>query len=125
MPTFCPPVRLVGGKSENEGRVEIYYNNTWGTVCGDRHWNQLDSSTVCRQLGYTVAIQNHHSTFFGYLNTPVWMDGVGCNSHDLCLGRCSFSGFGNSRCQHTQDVFVTCKGIHNSHKLGKGYITNT
>lgn len=44
-------VKLVGGDAEYEGRVEICFNNTFGTVCDDS-WDSLDSSVVCRQLGY-------------------------------------------------------------------------
>ena len=119
VPTFCPPVRLVGGDSENEGRVEIYYNNTWGTVCGDRYYRGLvDSDTVCRQLGYTGATQFYFSPLINQDNSPVWMDRVGCRTYDLCLGKCPFNGFGKSRCLHSQDVFVNCTGFRDSDKLG-------
>ena len=118
VPTFCPPVRLVGGISENEGRVEIYYNNTWGTVCDDYHWGIPDSNTVCRQLGYTGATNDYTALFIDHGNVPVWMDRVICGSYDLCLGKCNFNGFGNSRC-YSQNVFVNCTGMRDSDKLGK------
>ena len=117
VPTFCPPVRLIGGISENEGRVEIYYNNTWGTVCSDSYWSITDSNTVCRQLGYTGAT-NDYTALLDHGNVPVWMDRVSCAYHDLCLGRCNFNGFGNSHCLHSQDVFVNCTGMRSSNKLG-------
>ena len=43
-------VRLVGGPSLYEGRVEICINNAWGTVCDD-DWGASDAEVVCRQLG--------------------------------------------------------------------------
>ena len=43
-------VRLVDGTDRYEGRVEICFNETWGTVC-DGMWSNEDAGVVCRQLG--------------------------------------------------------------------------
>ena len=45
-------VRLGGGNSELEGRVEICIENIWGTVCDDS-WDDNDAIVVCRQLGHS------------------------------------------------------------------------
>ena len=44
-------IRLVGGRSMYEGRVELCRNEAWGTVCDD-FWNAPDANVVCRQLGF-------------------------------------------------------------------------
>ena len=45
-------IRLRGGVSDTEGRVEICYNSTWGTVC-DNMWGPTNAGVACRQLGFS------------------------------------------------------------------------
>ena len=53
-------VRLVGsGSTISQGRVEVCYNNTWGTVCDDS-WDINEAIVVCNQIGYSG---EHYHTY--------------------------------------------------------------
>ena len=52
-------IRLEGGQTEYEGRVEICFNKAWGTVCSNQFfwivtlwWDRRESNVVCRQIGH-------------------------------------------------------------------------
>ena len=65
-------LRLVGGSQTWKGRVEVYYNSQWGTVCDDG-WDVDDAAVVCRQMGYiTVAAEGLTSAHFGEGSGPIW-----------------------------------------------------
>ena len=44
-------LRLVRGKSPNEGTVQMCLSEEWGTVCDDL-WGSMEAEVVCRQLGF-------------------------------------------------------------------------
>ena len=52
-------IRLQGGTYSNQGRVEVYCNEQWGTIC-DNGFGSTDANTICRQLGYNGYIRYDH-----------------------------------------------------------------
>jgi len=48
-------VRLVGGPNPREGRLEVFYNEQWGTVCDDG-FNEAAARVVCNTLGFRCAL---------------------------------------------------------------------
>ena len=51
-------LRLTGGSSPTEGRVEVCIEGMWGTVC-DSSWAAKDAEVACRQAGY-LSVGKHN-----------------------------------------------------------------
>ena len=100
-------MRLVGGSGSWEGRVEVYHNNVWGTVCDDG-WGLNDARVVCRQLGYPGAISAPGSARFGAGSGKIWLDDVACSGSESSLDNCWYRGWGIHNCYHREDASVIC-----------------
>ncbi|XP_030846988.1 LOW QUALITY PROTEIN: deleted in malignant brain tumors 1 protein-like [Strongylocentrotus purpuratus] len=101
-------IRLVDGYSSDEGRVEIFHEGQWGTVC-DYSWDDSDAMVVCRQLGYSgdVGVARSGATY-GQGSGPIYLDGVGCSGNESRLTDCSNGGWDNHDCHHYEDAGVYC-----------------
>ena len=104
---ICFLVRIVGGPSKYEGRVEVYYNGEWGTVCDDG-WDLNDAQVVCSELGLGKATAAIHGAFYGLGSGQIWLDEVNCAGTEQTIGSCSHRGWGIDNCFHWEDASVNC-----------------
>ena len=112
-----PSIRLVGGSSYNEGRVEVNYSGEWGTVCDDG-WDDTDAGVVCRQLGFGSSVIAIGSAGFGQGSGSIWLDSVTCIGNESTLASCGHLGVGVTRmCSHEEDAGVRCSGNGKDHFL--------
>ncbi|MCI4384391.1 hypothetical protein PGIGA_G00038120 [Pangasianodon gigas] len=102
-----PPLRLVGGEEDFEGRVEIYHNGLWGTICDDQ-WDDMDAEVVCRQLGLGGIPKAWSWAHFGQGRGPIQLDAVQCTGNELSLDECPHSGWEQHNCDHMEDAGVSC-----------------
>ena len=99
-------LRLVDGVNEVQGRIEIEYYDTSGTICDD-YFTIYSANVACRRLGYVAASRVITNVARG--SDPIWMDNVQCIGNESSLEMCPHSGFGNvGGCSHAEDVGVEC-----------------
>ncbi|XP_049553060.1 lysyl oxidase homolog 4 isoform X2 [Orcinus orca] len=95
---FQDQVRLAGGRSPEEGVVEVQVDvngvQRWGAVCSD-HWGLSEAMVACRQLGLGFANHAIKDTWY-WQGTPgageVVMSGVHCSGTELALQQCQRHG---------------------------------
>ena len=105
-------VRLIGGSTDYEGRVEVCINRVWGTVCQStshrswiNRWNSQDANILCRQLGHQD---------LGELFQCIYSVVICCQIHfTLLAGSVVFTNIGFSFGEGTGPVFLAdlwCSG---------------
>lgn len=100
-------LRVVGGQHQCEGRVEIYLNSRWGTVCDDA-WDLPDAKVVCRQLGCGEATAARGQAFFGPGKGTILLDNLKCSGAEASLTQCSHISWNVHNCDHSEDAGVIC-----------------
>lgn len=98
---------MVGGSSDNEGRVEINHFGPWGTVCDDT-WDMKEAFVVCNMLGFCGAAEATTLARFGQGSGRIWLDGVWCTGFESRLEDCPHRDFGTHNCGHDEDAGVVC-----------------
>uniref|UniRef100_A0A3P8SND0 Soluble scavenger receptor cysteine-rich domain-containing protein SSC5D n=1 Tax=Amphiprion percula TaxID=161767 RepID=A0A3P8SND0_AMPPE len=103
------PIRLVNGTNRCSGRVEVYHQGQWGTVCDDR-WGMQEAAVTCREMNCGNALSVKYKAFFGGGRDQVWLDDIECTGHEKTIADCPHRGFGEHDCDHSEDAGVVCSG---------------
>lgn len=115
-------VRLVDGPNENSGRLEVFLNGQWGTVCDDYQeptrylkWGEKIARVVCKSLGFSYGKAYIRSTMGGRANdgAPTWMDHVKCVGDETSIFDCPRPRGEEPNCNrdgvHDDDLGVECE----------------
>ncbi|XP_067321106.1 deleted in malignant brain tumors 1 protein-like isoform X4 [Anolis sagrei] len=106
----CSDLRLMNGTSPCSGRVEVFHNDLWGTVC-DAGWDLQGAQVVCRQLGCGDASKALGGAHYGQGSGPIWMESINCTGEEASLKECQKGSWGEHSCNHSQDASVECSVI--------------
>ena len=105
-------VRLADGDGAGDnGRVEVYHNAQWGTICDDG-WEgpsdlgYINGDVVCQQLGFPGAAEVDYDGPDGV--DPIWLDDVACAGGEAGIADCMHGDYGFNNCGHVEDVHVRC-----------------
>ncbi|XP_063217165.1 uncharacterized protein LOC134527975 isoform X2 [Bacillus rossius redtenbacheri] len=100
-------LRLAGGSSGSEGRVEVLHMGVWGTVCDD-DFTPATAAVVCRALGLQGPAEVRKNALFGPGDGPIWLHQLQCAGNESRLEDCFHAEWGRHNCQHDEDVGVVC-----------------
>ena len=111
---------MLGGSQNNEGRVQVYYNGRWGSVC-NHQWDFYDARVACRQLGFVDVLITITDNRYGdrEQEEDEVLDYVQCSGNEPGLQFCDNNGFGNQDCSVSEMAGVVCTG-----KITYYYSTN-
>ncbi|XP_052794515.1 deleted in malignant brain tumors 1 protein-like [Mya arenaria] len=110
LPDSNDTIRLVNGHSPYSGRVEVYHNGQWGTVCDD-DFDHRDVKVICRMLGYYQGEQYgrpYQHASIGSGSGMIWLDNLECSGYESGVQFCSHNSWGDNDCGHGEDAGVDC-----------------
>ena len=98
-----------------EGRLEIFYNGAWGTICDD-YWTDEDADVACRQLGFVGGSvddwERFRNSYFppGSGDQAIILDDMSCAGGESELLDCpsNHPRPGLHDCKHEEDVGIRC-----------------
>ena len=88
----------------------MFYNGTWGPVCGDYYWDLKHASIVCRQLGFPEALVAATTPAVGRVvsnKRKMWFKSQNCLGSETSLTHCLHSGW-SSYCYGNRNAYITC-----------------
>eukprot|EP00057_Strongylocentrotus_purpuratus_P010927 XP_011665401.1 PREDICTED: scavenger receptor cysteine-rich domain superfamily protein-like [Strongylocentrotus purpuratus] len=92
-------LRLQDGHNAAEGRVEVFHEGTWGTICDDG-FDITDANVICRQLGYSSANASHCCAHFTHGTGDIHIDDLACSGLESRISECPNRGWGEHNCAH-------------------------
>ena len=104
-----------------DGRAEVAWNRTWGTICNDRIEvpGNLAPVAMCRSMDYATGevVRNRNAGRVGD-EVPIWLDDVRCfagSTHHtggapVSIQDCFHAGWGRNNCDHDEDLWLRCSG---------------
>lgn len=107
-PPLPGDVQLKNGVNATEGRVEIYFNNAWATLC-DKVATVNDGKVLCRALNLTFS-RFLTNAYFGRGNSSASIVSTNCKGNELSLRSCKISALDTAatNCTHANDISVLC-----------------
>ena len=101
-----------------EGRLEIYYDGAWGTICDD-YWTEEEADVSCRALGFFGGAVEDYGRFrtavkagfsAGTSDQTIVLDDLRCTGMESGLLECRSANGppGSSNCLHSEDVGLRC-----------------
>ena len=107
-------IRLAGGNVSNEGRIEAFFNDAWGSVCGGKYnqsgiWQDESADVACRSIGFRRAFGRVLDGSFGPGNTLIHFDQVECSGSEETLQTCRLYKFNGDYCTTSSDFGISCQ----------------
>lgn len=90
----------------NSGRVEIFYNGAWGTVCDDS-FGDTEAGVICRMLGYSSGSAICCGGA-GVGTGSIIVDNLACDGSETDILLCQHAGLLVHNCGHSEDAGITC-----------------
>ena len=126
------------GPNENVGRLEVFHDGEWGTVCDDSFDDpgNIAPQLACELMGYAdggelVARDDIANMDVAPGSQQIWLDDLRCfagSTHwtgeiPTKLHHCYHAGWGLNNCRHDEDVHLSCGGIGTGQQIEEGPLT--
>ena len=102
-------MRLAGGPDSHSGRVELYLEGDWVSVCRE-DWGASEAAVVCRQLGFSGVQSSDDGVTEYNRGKGIIMDKLDCEGRESNVQDCEWGSlFGKFRCGYANHAGITCQ----------------